>query len=176
MSLQFLYSGVQSPNTFQYNSDKSLGGYISSSPVTNNTLNELFSDISLLGEQNQYIEVKGIFLKNIGTVKTNLRCWFVTPQNNKALFEIAAVIPVNSNQIEVVQTFRTNPQIGTFFNPDVNNKALLSSSLAANDTLGLWLRRTIQPKQTMTLEQLETYQANQFLVKTEQFDLIFSWD
>lgn len=71
---------------------KSLGGYISSSPVPNNSLNELFDSLSMTTLKNKQRETIAIALVNkFDKVVKNIRLKTLVDKTNIAKFRIAAV-------------------------------------------------------------------------------------
>jgi hypothetical protein len=186
MSLQILFSGASTKDGVQTNSDKCLGGFISCSPAPNNAINELFSDISLLGQMKNSVEVKAFFIKNIGAKKINLKFFFQREQTNAtdySFFEVCFVNPLNENQIEVIPSIRSSPQNGTFYDEmSIGNigSAIILGDFNPNQTLGMWLRRTIVYNERIakftTPDILKTFQETEFIVKSEKISLVFDWD
>jgi hypothetical protein len=72
----FYYSGSEFFNATQNNVEKSLGGFLSSSPVPNQSLNNVFSDISKISKEQGLVETKAIVLKNTsGNDVTNVNLY-----------------------------------------------------------------------------------------------------
>ena len=72
----FYYTGSEFYNAVQNNVEKSIGGYLSSSQVPNQSLNNVFSDISKISKEQGLVETKAIVLKNTtGTDVTNVNLY-----------------------------------------------------------------------------------------------------
>lgn len=130
MSLELYFSGAEEPNTEQKVSDKSLGGYISSSKVPNLRKDVLFGLISYRSTQQQLIETKGLFLKNAGTTKTNIYFTLIYGEDKQSKLEVAFVTAVDDELIEKISSIRDIPYTGTFYEP----KSVLASALVEIQT------------------------------------------
>lgn len=91
--------------------------------------------------------------------------------------EWAAVTLVGQQKMEKISNFRSTPYVGTFNEPNgISNKILLSNSFAANDVIGLWLRRTVtlpDPDNIVTTDKLEAYLKS--LSKKEEIEVVLNF-
>lgn len=79
--MQFFYTGAEFFNSVQTNIDKSLGGYLSSSLVPSQSMNNLFSDVSKTAKEQGIIETRAIVLKNTtGSTKTAVNLYHNYPK------------------------------------------------------------------------------------------------
>lgn len=120
--MQLVFTGAPallSPNT---DVEKSLGGYVSNTPVPNNRLNGLFSDISEYGKANKIVETLAICLYNTsGSTKTNVKLTEIysnqfLDDDSGATYEWAAVT-LNSGKMESIQSKGDSPFYATFIEP-----------------------------------------------------------
>lgn len=90
--LQFFYTGATAPATSQPDPARSLGGYVSGSPLADDVLNNLFGDITPMGMQYAGPETYGLALRNLGPKGAlGLKLGYVYPENSSVKLEIAAV-------------------------------------------------------------------------------------
>ena len=176
--MQLFYTGADFFQASQINIDKSLGGFLSSTVIPNDLVNNLFSDISRLGQERGYTETKGIVLKNTTSSNVSMIELYQTyPTNCLVKLEWAAVTLVGGQQMEKIGSMRSTPYIGTFYEPNgIANRIMLSSSLSVGSAIGLWVRRKIiSPPaiDSIPADQLESYVAS--LNNKETIDITLSW-
>lgn len=118
--LRFFFTGADKFLDTQPETDKSIGGFISSSPVPNDDFANVFSEISLLSITNDLQETKGLALKNeTGVDITDLLINYVYPEvDSQTIVEIATVAvsidACGDQAIEKIPNFRSTPQFATF--------------------------------------------------------------
>jgi hypothetical protein len=176
--MKLYYTGSANLNGFQKNPDKSLGGFMSENIIPNNSLQNIFSDISILAQRKGYIETKGIILKNTSTSDlTNVYLYHTYPTNCLVKLEWS-LATVSSGEMESINDTKDSPYEASFSEPkDVASKILLASSLLKDGLIGLWVRRTILlpvPIDAISNTDLDAYLAN--LEKEENIVLNFVWD
>jgi len=126
----------------------SLGNFVSSSPVPNGFLDNMFGDISELGISRNLFEVIGIVLKNelVGAVE-DIYLWFDYPENVWTKLEIAAVqISGDATvgySIEKIINLHALPINAVFYEADGEGNKVNLGNLAAGVYLGLWFKRTL---------------------------------
>lgn len=113
-------SRVKSEINPQNDPSKSLGGYISSSPIPNGYLNELYDTISQLTLQKRLKETMGFGLINeLPDAVTNVQLKIVTVPENLASFKVAAVAVSRENYaMEQIKNRYQEPLYSTFHNAD----------------------------------------------------------
>lgn len=176
--MEFRYTGADTANAIQNSIQESLGGFIASSLVPNNVLNNLFSDISKLGQERGYIETIALILKNTtGATVTTVELFYDYPTNELVTLEINPVTLINNESMERIPNFRATPLTGTFVEADgVGNKVLLATSLDDDEGIGIWFRRTINTPDLLDAidcEDLEAFLAA--LVKVEDITMTVLW-
>lgn len=143
--MKFFYTGSNLKDGWQTDPLKSLGNYVSQNEIPNGLLNNLFSDISLLGERKGYSETKGIVLKNkTGNLVTNVYLFHTYPVSDCKVKLEWGIAPLIDGKMDSLASMRALPYGITFAEPkDVGRRILLASSLAADEMIGLWVKRTI---------------------------------
>ena len=175
----FYYTGSEFYNAVQNNVEKSIGGYLSSSQVPNQSLNNVFSDISKISKEQGLVETKAIVLKNTtGTDVTNVNLYQNYPVGVLCKIEWAAVSLVGGQKMEKIPNFRSCPYVGTFNEPNgAGNQILLSNNFVKNDVIGLCVRRTITlPDPDNAVDPLELEAYLNALVKKEEIEVILSYN
>ena len=95
---------------------KSLGGYVSASPVPNGSVNSLFDYISLKGIKDKTKETIGIALINkFDKAVNNVRLKIVSSQDNSCLFKIAAVSLDENYCMEHISNRYSQPMLAEFY-------------------------------------------------------------
>lgn len=179
--LKFYFTGAEQFNETQRNPDKSLGGWRSSDELSNDFLNNLFSDISYESLRNFYTEVKGIMIFNdTASAMTNLRLYLNYPDGlTFSKIFIAPVTLNNQESMEKIGNFRSSPlAIDQFYDAvGLANEQTLIASLPAGEGIGLWLKREILEDHPLVGVNCEDIQSvYDGLEKTENVQLIFTWD
>ena len=102
--IRLFYTGAASYLAEQRYSIQSLGGYISSSPVTNGVSDGFFSDISSLSLLEKNSEYRLFALKNeSGNKIENLRIYYVYPSNNVIELGISCIKPSKIEKDNCIQ-------------------------------------------------------------------------
>jgi len=172
--MKFYYTGGKVLNDWQPDAEKSLGNFISENEIGNGSLSNIFSDISLLGQSRELVEIKAIALKNTLLVPvTNVYLYFTYPVIDKnAKLEVGKEVFV-SGKIGTIPNSRSLPYGVTFSESSaIGTKILLASSLAVGEAIGVWLRRTILPAPVNSVEKenLEAY----LLAQTKVENIVIS--
>lgn len=137
--MKLLFSGATHLQAAQPDRNKSLGGYMSSTPIPNGKINALFSPISLYAQKNASVEVIGIFLLN----DTNAAITGITLQqiyeeklgikDNQAKFEWGIVEPNSEFQIEMIGSRDAEPFYADFFEPETIRESCILKLIQAAD-------------------------------------------
>lgn len=118
--MRFYYTGAKTYLGVQTNPLTSLGGFISSSPIPNNQLANLFGEISLLTINENLTENRAIVLKNeLGANKSGLRLYYIYPKKAVTKLKIAAIAPTENGcdefSLESLPNQRSSPYYATFY-------------------------------------------------------------
>lgn len=126
----------------------SIGGYKSSTPLSNGFLDSVFDEISLRMMGNPQSQYKAIVLVNeLPVPATNIELWFSTPENQITYcdFTIAAVAMSLDKEghpiMERSQNIFSKPFYADFHKATVEEKVGLGT-MEPGSSLGLWLCRT----------------------------------
>lgn len=149
--MRFLYTGAKIFNDKQDNYLLSLGGFISSTIVPNDRLNNIFSDISYLSFTNNTTECKALILENVsGVIVQNVRLGYKYPTNKIFKMEIAAVaLSVSSpQQIEKIANSTDIPYYANFAEAMISQDETTDDSinignLANNARIAIWFKKSI---------------------------------
>jgi len=106
--MQLLYSGADYVEAQQSSSFKSLGGFISSTPIPNNRLNSIFGDSVKYGQESDCI---AIFLKNVTSTAQTFTLGY--EKQSVVDIELAIVLPTQ-NQIEKIAVATDTPLFAEF--------------------------------------------------------------
>lgn len=103
----------------QNNPSKSLGGYVSTTPVPNGDLNAVFGIISNMTLRENRPETIGLGLINATNIDVvDVRMKIVTKADNMAQFEVAVVDISDEGAMEKIPNRYSQPQIADFYNVD----------------------------------------------------------
>lgn len=142
--MQLLYTGASKQGMIQINPDTSLGGFVSSSQIPNDTSSNIFSVASLLAIQNKRREVKMIaFKNNDGDTDNDLTFKFAIEDDSICKYKIAFVSPTVTDDgscFEQIINAAALPYYATFIDI-VNEQEINITSLANGAYLGMWLMR-----------------------------------
>lgn len=109
----------------QPDSLKSLGGYVSSSPVPSASVNTLFDEISLTTIKRSRAECIAIALVNkLSTSVSNIKAKFVMEPEDIATFKIASVEIGNNLLMEKIDNRYSEPIQATFYDATFNRGAV----------------------------------------------------
>ena len=139
--LKYLLSGGASNN----DPNASLGGAVSSTEVTDNTLNNLFDDIS--GDEHEAgdTEYRAIFVKNAHATDTayNVKIWI---ESNTTAADDSIQIGKESalgSPIQTITNESTAPTGITFSTADGQSNAISIGNMAAGQVMGIWVKRIV---------------------------------
>ena len=147
--LKLYYTTTKGEGQIQPNYYSSLGGYRSSTLVKNDEFDNFFGEISSYtvsnNNQNQYL---GLILKNESSVaKNNVKLWFERSEDCYSKLYIAAVelTPDQNgfNLMEDVASLHSCPIYAEFYECESEATAVDLGDLAANEAVGIWLKREI---------------------------------
>lgn len=116
--MQLFLSGAQAKDYPQPSILKSLGGYISSTTVRNDSFNNLFDDFAKKDLTEKRSQCKGVFIRNIlNTTVSSFKIWYENLKDFKV--QIALVTPNADGYIELLDSTYSSPIYGDFNNFNV---------------------------------------------------------
>lgn len=191
MSFQLFYTSSPKFNQAQVDSTKSLGGFISNSPIPNATLRNVFGDISSLTKATNRTEIRAIAIKSTAApTKTGIQVYFTYPQSGSPLadsnlctYTIGYASPTADNcgdlSTEKLATIYASPMTVTNFQSAVGiGAALALPNMDLNQYIVLYIKRTLKTSAlaALTTEQLVAIMNETIVVeKQEDISLTLSW-
>jgi len=145
-------SGSQGNNAAQGNVNNSLGKYISTTPVTDASLNNLFDDLT--GDENaqgaSYVDYRCIFVHNNNGSLTlqNAVMWLSAEVAGGAAIAIgvdpaaASAIGSGTQQAAVILTDTSAPAGVTFSAPTTKGAGIALGNIPNGQCRAIWVRRT----------------------------------
>lgn len=183
--MKFYYTGASTYNAEQRLASLSLGGFISSSEIQNDLMNNIFSDISELAKQNLRREAVLIAIKNITneTIQDVLLSFNVTDWDTLTSEFSIAFVAASEDECGCFYFDSINDQQALpFVELDVLSSTNYQFSLGdfeVNKIVGIWLIRKIIKARVAppTCEELaEDFENDVDPVIEEDFSLQLSWD
>lgn len=145
--MKLYYTVASNYNAPQENPVNSIGGYKSSTPLSNDLIDSLFDELSLRGMANPVPQYKAIVLENDSDLPvTNLQLYFAVPEEQITYcqFTVGAVqmsIDSEGNPVmERTQNLYTKPFYAQFY-PATKESPVVLGGLEAGQSLGIWLCR-----------------------------------
>lgn len=179
--MKFLYTNASEADGVQTKATLSLGGYVSSSGVVNNVLNEIFGEVSLNADTNTRYRLLAI--KNTLTYTAdNVQLKFYLNEDIVSQLQVALVTPTKNEcdeyLFEQLPNQYSKPQYADF---EVVEDGLVLNigSLGVSEVIGLWVSRTLVKEliSAKSCAQLAEEFANSTPIETEdsiQIDLSWS--
>lgn len=185
--MRLFYTGASSFDAQQNDPSKSLGGWISSTPVPNGMKSNLFGTISSYTTDQLFREVIAIAIKNITADTVNdIEVYFIPDSNNPiSKYKIAAVQAIEHVTCErqyYVENIDSNKQLpfdATFYEATGESNAVNIGNLESGKYVCLWIMREIDSEavaQQKSCDALhDAYVNGQTLSKLETTKLNLSW-
>ena len=133
---------VKSADAPQTDTAKSLGGYVSSTPVPNGELNALFDLISAYTLEKKQKETIAIALVNkLASAVTDVTLKIVVGKDNLATFRIAAVTLDSSLAMEHIPNRYAEPMAADFYNADFQRASVdieITNPASAGEEIALY--------------------------------------
>lgn len=188
--MEFYYTTTSGYNQPQLNPFNSLGGYRSATLVGDNSLDNLFGEVSLYDMKNPVAQYACLILENDETIKENLEIWI------DSLYEEEQ--PLCSIELGVVElsedangdTYSQNiinrnnaPQGVTFFTYTETSPGIIGS-FAANKSIAIWIRRKVNESDITSLynnvSQISPLNPHRYIPvekpRYEGWKITLSWD
>lgn len=145
--MKFYYTGAEKFDDLQPNIDKSLGGFISCTPIPNAQVSNLFSDISKFGLEKNNFTVIGMALRNeLPNDVTDILLWFEFPAGFITNLEVAIVVVNDDGEgnlsIEKLPNQSSLPYFSEFNEADTMANQINIGDLTKGSYLGLFIKRT----------------------------------
>jgi hypothetical protein len=145
--MQILYTGTPTPAGQQTDPLKSLGGFVSSTPIPNGSMNAIFPPISRDHIKKRTTDVRLIVLKNeTGSAITGITVY--STRGDYSSYLMAAVTPghntkLNCDEYELIVNGHSLPYQAVLTSCEGSDNAIAIASLAAGASIGLWIQRVV---------------------------------
>lgn len=146
--IQLFYTNAEQPNSSQENPSKSIGGYVSSTQVKNDELENLFGSVSQEREFRRNIEYRLLALKNLHTQSIeNIKLIIGLTGNGESKFYLASSLPVDNTceekEFELLTSKYSKPSsVDSFLEiQDQQEVELTGVELESGEVVGFWLSR-----------------------------------
>jgi hypothetical protein len=177
--IKFYYTSKRGFDEIQTRTDLSLGGYKSANPVPNNSLNNLFGDVSLYGIQKGQDEFIAVIAKNESETDTieNIKLWFDYPELYQRTLSVAAVDLDSNNRMEDIENAFQQPYFADFYEANGEENAVELGELAPQEMIGLWFKSTLNIENIVSQYSDENLIANGNPVESdESISVSVEWD
>lgn len=168
--IRFYYTNSQDPNQPQTEPNKSLGGYVSSTPVPNDRSSALFGLVSSYDINQGGERIIAIAANNESQSTLNNLTFSFDNKSSFAKFQFA-LVEVVDDAMEQIAHADSMPFVGDFIevleNTTLAPQAVVSE-LLPNQKIGIWVKRVMEPQDLASCGDISD--------TTEAFDLIFAWD
>lgn len=144
--MQLYYTGATVPNQQQPSPELSLGGFVSSSPIGNADVNNLFPTITRTAILNSKKTIRMLALRNItGRAITELKIWTKSEKySNVKMAVVSAALDEKQNPVfEKVANSTSIPFQATLDSCEGEENAIVVGDMEANETIGLWIQREL---------------------------------
>jgi hypothetical protein len=190
--MKLYYTNPTTEEVVQSDPRLSLGGYKASSPVPNDSFDNLFGEISqfTLSKNVPEDEYVGLILKNETTYNIQgITLWFVYGDNPFSVFKIAAVnLTADTSKVlkmEHVPSRTSKPLYADFYEANGQGNAVEIGDLEVGEMVGLWISRSLVAGLAASVQSdAKLYQQDPVLVdsvmpiplvKSDSISLCFDW-
>jgi hypothetical protein len=188
--LKLYYTGAVKFNKPQFDPSKSIGGYISSSEVSNGMLSNLFGEVSNFTVRQNKPETRVIAVKNAsGATKTGIKVFFTYPQvdgqdDNVCDFEIGYISPEVDNcgdlKTEQLNSIYANPYSVAFQAGRVGLvNAIDLPNMDVNQYITIWIRRKLKASLQNPMSNadlLAVMEGSKIISTLEDISLTLQWN
>ncbi len=140
--ITYLSGGVANSNP-----NLALGGAISSTAITDNTLNNLFSDVTGDMHATGYTTYRCFYVKNTNASLSayNSKVWIQTNTSGTDETITIAIEGAKGSPVQTIGTETTAPSSPTltFYTANSQGNALNLGTLATNDVYAIWVKRVV---------------------------------
>lgn len=169
--MKIVYSNASKPNLPQTDPGKSLGGYLSNTPILNGSLNNLFPIVSNQSLNNLPFEVRMIGLKNDSTrTYSTISLTFTVQTDSIFKYSFAISEPTEDDcgdLYEILQGSRSLPYYSEFIEITSGTTYELDSSILTSKSLGLWLKRDFKAEKK---NKVSAFNTDECLLWKEKYD------
>lgn len=142
--MRLYYTNISIQDGEQKQPHLSLGGFISSTVVPNNSYSNIFGDISCYSVAENKEEYAVIALKNeTGVEATNVTIYITYPENCQQKIELAFVAFNANGEMEIVNSQYDAPYNAEFHDVEGIENAVNIGNISIDGYIGIWFKRII---------------------------------
>lgn len=169
------YTGADGSGLIQNNSSKSLGGWISSSQVPNDFLNNLFSDISFDNIKNKDFIFRVLAFKNISNTNIDFSVYTETPEDSAVKYEIGLILnsidsDCNCPYFEQLQSEKSSPYFVTVRECELQENKITLTNVPQNNFVGIFIKQVIKENNQFLNKTCEDFNDEFLLQDSSQID------
>ena len=168
----YYYTNAQTKDGEQKDPKKSLGGFVSSTPVPNSRIGNLFGNLSAIALQNGEERIIAVAAKNIGTTDLSNVTFAVNAPSTEGVEYRFALVTVEDGVMEQIDHFDALPYVANFLTlgEDIQNNdpQPVISTLPAGGSIGIWIQRVITASDSPDCDVSTDIDLN--------IDIMFAWD
>lgn len=143
------YTGANKSNAIQTNSARSLGGWISSSQIPNEVLNNIFGNIDYTIVSKNLKSNRVIAFKNTtGSIIPTFKIWTISPLDSFAKFKIGIILnsiepSCNFPYFEQLSSEAASPMYVSLAECEAEVNALTLSNIPIDQYVGIFIQREL---------------------------------
>ena len=176
--IKLYYTTKVAAEDIQTRADLSLGGFKSSTMIPNNSLSNLFSDLSLYSIQRNSSEFIAVIATNTAAADiVNINVWFGYPAMCQRKIEIAAVDLTVEGEMEGIDSAFSQPYYADFHEADGEGNKIQLGDIEAGKSIGIWLKSSIVLQNIEGVYSDENIETNGNPIEEEEsVRIIFDWE
>lgn len=131
----------------------SIGGYPSSTQITNDVCSNVFDELSLLAIKNAKTEYRAIILQNDSEkIAQNVQMWFDTPEDAYCSLQIGATMLVSEESgeqyMESIPSIYSKPYNTQLYEATEESRVTIGD-MQPGQMIGLWISRSIDKEKAL---------------------------
>lgn len=174
--MRLFFTGASKGDEPQPSPSLSLGGYVSSSPLPNGAINNLFGSISQYGKELKSKEVRAIVLKNETLAITNPTLFYDNVSEEPITNYRFAFVTLAEDEcgwyMERISQGDSLPINATFIDPRTESNAVSLGAIPVGGYMGIWVERTYNVAGINTADSCENLLAKFDLADVYQISSI----
>lgn len=142
--MRLYYTVISKEGDPQQKPTLSLGGFCSSSPVPNESFDNLFSEITEYTIQNNVPQYIGLILKNTFDQEADqVKLWMEQDPNDYGKFRVGVVKLTSNGQMENIVSPSSKPVYSEFYDVTGEEEAISIPNMKPGEMYGIWVERTL---------------------------------
>lgn len=142
--MKLYFSNIAQADQPQPSSRFSLGGFISSSPVSSGKINSIFQDVSQYTIEKDRKEYIFLILKNtLEQEVTNVQLWLEQEEDAQCKFRFGLSRANSKGEFEAIPDTYSKPMYAEFSTANGITDSIQLPDMNVGDTIGIWIERSI---------------------------------